>query len=237
MPQLPYSSQGRLSFAWLRRALWLTFFCLNASFTLRAGEFPVSFTDIPRPVVLQIPVGFEPAVTGAAKARRERLLDFYRLNPAYKGRYEDVFVRNWLVDNPMPQIICSTLGAVRHAQGSITAKDWDGIRKEALSSISSKEIATIRSQFRPNIEANSPVQLHTSDELLWLEKQQDPTSVVVLANMTSTIDGRSVKVFSARKIIYHEGYLVTVDVVLDATQADALASLKEYVESIKVSRI
>lgn len=79
--------------------------------------------------------------------------------------------------------------------------------------------------------------MKTIDELIWLEQRTDPNSVVTLAHMCSELDAELVASFSARKVIYHDGYLVFVNVYVDSSLPEALSTTKSYLDALTINSI
>lgn len=205
-------------------------------FSLKAARFSVVVADIPRPVTIEFPEGFHLADTPAARERRERFLNFYRLNPAYKGKYGDVLLTNWVGSYRLPILVVGVLGSTSRVQGKITKKEWASLRETLLTS-SPEKIKEIREKWRPIIETNSPVPFKTTEELLWFEQQRDTFSAALLAHLRQEFDGKLETVLSARKFLYHDGYVVFVNIAVDASNPDALKTLKQYVDSIRIISI
>ena len=206
--------------------------CMNA----QAERFSVMVPGIPRPVTLSFPDGFRPPSSTEERDCRERFLDFYRLNPAIKGKYTEVLLRDWKSDDRLPQIVIGALGSTEKQQGRISQSNWQEIREMFLKS-GAPEIKNIRESLRPKVEAGSPVTNVTTNELLWIEEQEDPNSVTLLAQMQSQLDGKKVDVISARKLLFYKGYLLFANIVVDSSKPDALRDLKTYLAAIAVEDI
>jgi len=185
---------------------------------------------------MTFPAGFTPPDSTTARERRESFLEFYRQNPAMKGRYSEVLLRDWKSSDRLPQIVIGALGSTEKQQGRITQGDWAKIRDMFLKA-SASEIAKIRERIRPAIEANSPTTNRTHDELIWLEDQKDQNSVVILAQMRSQVGDALDDVFSARKLIFYRGYLLFANIVVDASKPDALAEVRSYLAAVAIEAI
>lgn len=218
-----------------RRSLILVM-VFGVATSARAERFSVIVPGIPRPVTMSFPDGFTPPGTTAARERRERFLEFYRQNPAMKGKYSEILLRDWESAARLPQIVVGALGATVESQGRISSSDWGKIREMFLKA-SAVDISKIRAEARPAIEAGSPTTDRTSDELLWLEDQRDPNSVIMLAQMRSLIGDERDDVFSARKLIFYRGYLLFVNVVVDSSKPDALRTVQSYLSAIAIESI
>ncbi|MDP3070636.1 MAG: hypothetical protein Q8N18_10120 [Opitutaceae bacterium] len=202
----------------------------------RAERYSILVPDIPRPVTIAFPDGFTPPDSTAARERRESFLEFYRQNPAMKGKYCEVLLRDWKNAKRLPQIVIGVLGSTEKNQGKITPSDWSKLRALFLKA-SATEVTKIRDRMRPEIEAGSPITNRTHQELIWLEDQKEMNSVIVMAQMRSQLGDDRDDVFSARKIIYHKGYLVFANVVVDSSKPDALSEIRSYLSAIKVESI
>lgn len=208
----------------------------SAATWAQAVEFSVVVQGIPRPVSMSFPADFRLADSHSARERRERLLNFYRLNPAYKGHYDEILLRDWSSPDRLPSIVIGILGTTERHQGRITTKDWQAIRQE-FATANKKRVTEIRDQYRPPIEANSPIPMKTTEELIWFEQQADPNSVIVLAHLRSELDGKLETVFSARKLLYHNGYLLFANVVVDSSRPNALKTIKEYLAALSIKSV
>lgn len=182
---------------------------------------------------MSFPSDFRLADSHSARERREHLLNFYRLNPAYKGHYDEILLRDWSSTNRLPSITVGVLGTTERHQGKITSENWRALRNE-FATANKKRVNEIRDQYRPQLEAKSPVAIKTTEELIWFEEQADPNSIVVLAHLRLEVDGKRETVFSARKILYRNGYLVFANVVLDASHPNALRTLKQYLAVLSI---
>lgn len=200
------------------------------------SAFSITLTDIPRPVVVSVPEGFRVASTPEEKARRERLLNFFRVHPAYKGSYEEVLLRDWSQPHPRPQIIVSTIRAARSDQGRFSPNDWEEIKKSFVAS-NAGEAKQLREEFMSKFRDGSPVGFSLSEADFTSIESSDPNAVVVLSRNQLQADGVSHDDFSARKIIYHNGYIVMVDIIVAADQPGALSQLREFVEDVRIRRI
>lgn len=202
----------------------------------QASDFEVVLRGIPRPVTMTFPARFRLADSHLARERRERFLKFYSHNPKIKGLYDEILLQDWASSNRLPNIVIGTLGATERQQGRITPKNWQAIR-DGFASVSQKQVGEIRDQYRPPIEANSPLPLKTKEELIWFEDQTDPNSIVVLAHFRVEFDGKLEAVFSARKFLYKGGYLLFVNVVVDSSNPEALKTIKEYLSALSIKNI
>jgi hypothetical protein len=202
----------------------------------QAAEFTISVRDISRPINMTFPEGFFLAESAAAKQRRDRFLDFFRLNPALKGRFDEILLQDWTSEERYPPIVIGTLGSTTREQGRMSNARWREIRQAVLA-LTPSSIAKIRTDFRPRIEAGSPVATKTTDELIWFEDQTDPNELVALAHMRSEIEGVPETIFSARKFLYHNGYLVVANVYVDSSSPDALRTIRTYLDALNIVSI
>lgn len=202
----------------------------------RGESFSVIVPGIPRPVTMTFPDGFTPPDSTAARNRRDSFLEFYRKNPAMKGKYCEVLLLNWKSTARIPQIVVGVLGSTERQQGRISASDWSKIREMFLKA-SASEITKIREKIWPVVDAGSPVATKVSEELLWLDDQRDQNSVVILAQMRSQIGGEKDDVFSARKLIFHQGYLLFVNIVVDSSKPAALREIRSWLPAISIESI
>ena len=210
-------------------------FTLFANLSM-ANSYAVLVPGFERPVTLQVPAGFSLPQTQADRERRERFLNYYRLNPNIKGKYHEVFLKDWANKSPNPQIVVSTLAATEKQQGKITKQTWDEARGNFLNA-SNEEIQKIRKQWRPAIEDGSPTGERIQQELLWVERQKDPSTVIVLAIVKSDSNGVLSDVISSRKLMYHEGYIVVANLTLDAGRLDAITEALTYLKEIRILKI
>jgi hypothetical protein len=204
--------------------------------SISSGAFSIVLSDIPRPVVMTLPEGFRLAATPDEKAKRERYLNFFRLNPAYKGSYEEVLLKDWSQDNPRPQIVVSTIQAARADQGSIGSDAWAKLKQE-FESANSEEIKRLRAEFRNKLRDSSSVGLSMEETAFSSTKSADPNAVILLSRNQVQASGLSLDDLTARKIIYHNGYLITVDVVVAADRPDALNELQRLAEAVRIHEI
>lgn len=79
--------------------------------------------------------------------------------------------------------------------------------------------------------------INTADKRFLMEERTDPNSVYILAHVRQEIEGNLESVFSARKSIYHNGYLIFINVVVDATRPRALAILNDYLVALTIESI
>ena len=200
------------------------------------ASYAIMLFGIPRPVTMTFPSGFMVANDNEARNRRERLLEYYRLNPSMKGRYNEILLGDWKSGTVYPQIIVGVLGVTEKYQGKITRKDWNEFRK-MFSSMSSSEVAKIRSELRPNIEKSSPIEKKTLEELLWFEEQTDLNSVIILGQTRIQLADKKLDLFAARKLIYYNGYLVFSEIAVDSSKPDALKQLRNYLSAIAIEKI
>lgn len=217
------------------RVLAITLLLLVAVLA-RAEQFSVIVDDIPKPVTIEFPKGFVLANDSPARERRERLLNFFRLNKALKGKQSEILLTDWRRKQRLPCIIVGVLATTTKHQGKLTENNWNSIRAEFIR-LNQEGIKAIRDKFRPPIEANSPISMKITEELVWLEQQQDPQSAVIMAHFRQEIDGELETVFSARKLIFHKGYLISVNVVVDSSKPEALKNLKDHLKAIRVVSI
>lgn len=213
-------------------AAWLTAF----SSVLMAEEYSIVISSIPRPVTLSFPAGFMLADSSEARLRRERFLNFYTLNPEYSGNYDDILLLDWSSIERFPQIVVGSLGATSRFQGNISESNWESIRAE-FEKATPGQIAKIRDEWRPRIESGSPVPLSTYEELVWLEEQNDPNSITALSHFRTETDGELETTFSARKLMYHDGYMVFANIVVDASKPNALQDIQDYLVGINIESI
>lgn len=210
-----------------------TIFLLFFAAAAPATEYSVVVGGIARPVTLSVPDSFKLANSSEARGRRERLLAFFSSNSALKGSYDEVLLQDWQSAGRVPVIVVGTLGAVKNHQGQVSAHDWEDIRRQ-FEQVAPSKVAEIRNAYRIRIEANSPVLRSTVDDLVWFEHQRDPLSVVVLARIEVEEEGKRWTEFTARKIMYHRGFIVFANVAVDAAQAGALSTLKQYLVELSI---
>ncbi len=199
-------------------------------------NFSIVLSDIPRPVLMDLPSGFRLASTAEEKAKRDRLLNFFRLNPAFKGSYEEVLLRAWTSASSRPQIIISTLQSARNGQGAITKDFWAQLKHDFEAGNFEEQVA-LRHQFRKDFHDGSPVDIGLKEQSFSATSSPDPNSVVILSRNQLEVAGTVYDDLSARKIIYHNGFLVTVGVVIAADSPDALSELQRLVDAIHVRDI
>lgn len=204
--------------------------------SISSGAFSIVLSDIPRPVVMSLPEGFRLAATPNEKAKRVRLLNFFRLNPAYKGSYEEVLLQDWSPENPRPQVVVSTIQAARADQGSIGPAAWSQLKQE-FESANSEEVKRLREEFRNKFRGSSSVGFSMEETAFSNTQSADPNAVILLSRNQLQADGLSFDDLTARKIIYHNGYLVTVDVVVAADRPDALNELQRFIEAVRIQEI
>lgn len=152
-----------------------------------------------------------------------------------KGKYNEILMLEWNSPARVPIIIVGSLGATQNHQGKISTKDWRLLRDEFLQ-YSRDQIKSIRELTR-NVERNAPIPVKTIDELFWIDKQSDPSSVILLLHNRSKVDGVIETVFSARKLLYFNGFLIFVNVIVDSSKPDALKVIKEYLDQIYITSI
>ena len=220
----------------IQKIISIWFYIVSIAVVTRAERYSVMFPNIPRPVTMTFPTGFAPPSSTEDRERRERFLEFYRQNPAMKGKYCEVLLQNWVGQCRLPQIVVGVLGSTEKQQGKITQSEWNGIREIFLQA-SAFEVQKIRENIRPLIEENSPIANRTREELVWFENQKDEKSVVILTQMRTQIGDAKDDVFSARKLIYHKGYLVFANVVVDSSRPDALSEIRAYLTKISIEAI
>lgn len=200
------------------------------------GELSVVVDGLPRPATMTFPDSFSLAGSSAELDRRDRLLAFYLLNPAMKGSYDEVLLEDWSSPKRVPSIVVGSLGSLKAYQGRISQEDWDGIRQQ-FANASRKQISDVRRSYSPAVLAGSPVASDVTSELIWFEQQEDPNAVVLLAHLRGESVGEKSTEFSARKLIFHEGYVLFANVFVDASQPNALAIIKSFVEAISIKSI
>src|SRR5688572_11975063 len=103
----------------ISRMLILSCVLLSAAEVARAERYSIMVADIPRPVTMAFPSGFAPPDSTAARERRESFLEFYRQNPAMKGKYSEVLLQDWKSAKRLPQIVIGALGSTAKSQGKI----------------------------------------------------------------------------------------------------------------------
>jgi hypothetical protein len=201
--------------------------------TSKAETYSVILPEFPRPVTISFPSGFRPASTMDEKSRNTALLAYFRLNPSIKGNYEHAFLKDWQNPEPMPQIVIGTLGITAGKQGKISPKNWAEIRGYFLQA-SKMEMDKVRQEITPKIMQTSPISEKIHNELLWLEKQDDPSSATVLSLLSTNREGKILDRFSARKVMYHNGFMLFANVVVDANKPDALNEIRNYLNYLRV---
>lgn len=222
-----------------RMAFWAlkTCICIALCMSLippsHAGTIRVLLRDIPRPVILHVPEAFQLAQDPDARQRRDRLLQFYSGNPGYRGKYDEVLLRDWAAAELTPSIVVSTLGSASKWQGRISEANWRQTRALMLDANRS-QLEDIRRAYRARIDAGGAAARPVNQELIWVENQRDPSSVVVLAYIDEKVEGKDSRVYSARKLIYFNGYVLVVNVVVSAVEFDALNVLQRYLSDVSV---
>ena len=201
-----------------------------------AVEYSIIVEGIARPVTMTFPDGFLLADSDQARLRRERLLAFYRQNPRLRGQYDEILLPDWSSAARYPVIVVGTLGSTARQQGRISRSYWLDIRRTLLA-LTPSNIKMIRDDYRPRMEEGSPVETETTEELVWLEEQTDPDSAVVLAHLRSQVDGTLEATFSARKIMFHSGYVLFVNIHLDSSSPGALSTIRSFLDALKIVSI
>ncbi len=199
----------------------------------KAEDYSLILPEFPRPATIAFPEGFLPPTTKEEKERHSRLLEYFRLNPERKGNYEHVFLKDWQNPNPMPQIVIGTLGATKGNQGKISKKNWEEIREYFIQA-SEAEIEKVRREITPRVMQSSPINEELQKDLVWIEDQNDPNSATTLSYIRVMRDEDNPEQFSARKIMYHNGYMIFANVVVDANQAAALSNIRKYLNDLKL---
>jgi hypothetical protein len=99
------------------------------------------------------------------------------------------------------------------------------------------EIKRLREEFRSQFRHGSPVGFSFDEAAFSTAHSFDPNAVVLLSRNQLQAAGNIYDGLSARKIIYHSGYLVTVDVVVSDDGPDALNELQKLVDAVRIREI
>ena len=220
------------SFRMKLKVLLITLFVLGFE-AAEAENYSIILPEFPRPVTIAFPSDFRPASTMEEKSRNAALLAYFRLNPSMKGNYEHAFLKDWQNPEPMPQIVIGTLGITTGKQGKISSKNWAEVRGYLLQA-SKMEMDKVRQEITPKIMQTSPISEKIHNELFWFEKQDDPYSATVLSLISTNREGKILDHFSARKVMFHNGYMLFANVVVDANKPDALNEIRDYLSSLRV---
>lgn len=209
---------------------------LTITCAVGAENYSVVLEEFPRPVTISLPAGYQPPRTVEEKNREKSLLEYFRLNPQRRGSYEVVFLENWQKTEPMPQIVIGTLGATRGKQGKITEENWREIRNYLLQA-TQQEIEKVRREITPKVFRASPINEEIEKELLWFEESSAPDSAVILSHISAKREHEQPEQFSARKVMYHKGYIVFANLAVDANQPDALREIRKKLEEIRLESV
>jgi hypothetical protein len=215
----------------MNRLYFLAGICALSALTSKAENFSVIMPEFPRPVTIAFPSGFRPASSNEERIRNAALMAYWRLNPSIKGNYEHAFLKDWQNPEPMPQIVIGTLGVTKGKQGKISAKNWAEIRGYLLEA-SQKEIDKVRKEITPKIMRTSSISEEIQNDLVWIEKQDDPSTATILCHINANREGQIIEHLSARKVMYHNGFMMFANVVVEANKPDALNEIRNYLNSL-----
>lgn len=218
--------------AFVRPALIGMAMLLSSAQSVHADTYTIAAGSIDKAVEIYVPAEFRLAGTGAELARRERLLNFYRLNSAIRGTYTEIFRANWDTVYPYPAMVVSTLATTKNMQGKISEEDWMELRALFRNS-STSQIAKYREQYQPGIRSNMPVDYSVLEEMMWAATSFDDRTVVMLLSEWQSEDTRYIEL-SARTVLYHDGYLIVLDFKEDASKPGAAARLRDWVSETRV---
>lgn len=202
----------------------------------KASEYSVIIQNIPRPVTIEFPAEFRPASSPKEYQVRNHYLDSFRHNPGFKSHYNELLLRDWSATSSFPFIVVGSLATTDRFQGEMSIKFWQDFQK-VVKEANKKLIGEWRQKGLSRIEAGSGGSVKIANDIVWLEEQNAPDSIVLLSQTQLIVNGAETAVISGKKTIYFNGFVIFVEVKVDASKADALNLLKEFLNTIRIKSI
>ena len=198
-----------------------------------AREVPINIEGCPSQLSLTVPSEFSSAVTAEQRAQRSVLIEGLHRNPGRKARYSDVLFTDWDAETRFPQILVASLGSTLQSQGRYTQTQWQEIKRTAVTSSKAQQEEWARrglARLKPGMPAN----LKQVEGRVTRLAEGGANDFVAFMDSTATVDGKSVRLYSAAKFNYANQCLAYVTVSVDASDAGALERLVRFAERISV---
>ncbi len=196
-------------------------------------RYLVSIEGCPSPLVLTVPVEFQPAQAPGAQETRTRILERLHTNPARVARYSDVYLIDWEEPTGFPQLTIASLGSLIQHQGRISTADWSSIKSEFLrltedqrAGLLEKSIARLETGSLPDSEV-----LNAQIEQLY--RDSDDSLVMVALGKGETLDGE-VDYLSAFRLTYVRQCIAYTTIAVNISAPDAIPMLNRFMTQLKV---
>lgn len=198
-----------------------------------AREFAVNIEQCPTTLTLRVPPEFTAAVDQQARGLRAAVLDGLHANPGRKARYADLFLVTWDSRKPLPSIAIGSLGSTLSHQGRLTRKNWEELRRDALTS-SQAQMDSWMQQGMARLKPGMPSNLEKIEGRLLSLRDGDPDELALFGESTGTVDGTAMRWYTVAKLVYAQKCLAYVLISVDASESRALEHLVEISEQVTV---